>query len=135
MARRNRPERRPIAPDPRYNSVLVQILINKLMRDGKKSTSERVVYKAFDRIQAQASRDPLDVFNQAVRNATPVLEVKPRRVGGATYQVPVEIRPERRVTLSTFRSAPMGLIRRYASARPETRRVLQPPAALRVSTT
>jgi small subunit ribosomal protein S7 len=100
MARRNRPERRPIAPDPRYNSVLVQILINKLMKSGKKSTSERVVYKAFDRIQAQSNRDPLDVFNQAVRNATPVLEVKPRRVGGATYQVPVEIRPERRITLS-----------------------------------
>jgi small subunit ribosomal protein S7 len=100
MARRNRPERRYIAPDPRYNSVLVQILINKLMKSGKKSTSERVVYKAFERIQAQAGRDPLDVFNQAVRNATPVLEVKPRRVGGATYQVPVEIRPERRITLS-----------------------------------
>jgi small subunit ribosomal protein S7 len=100
MARRNRPERHPIAPDPRYNSVLVQILINKLMKSGKKSTSERVVYKAFDRIQTQTNRDPLDVFNQAVRNATPVLEVKPRRVGGATYQVPVEIRPERRITLS-----------------------------------
>ena len=100
MARRNRPERRPIAPDPRYNSVLVQILINKLMKSGKKSTSERVVYTAFERIQTQSNRDPLDVFNQAVRNATPVLEVKPRRVGGATYQVPVEIRPERRITLS-----------------------------------
>jgi small subunit ribosomal protein S7 len=78
----------------------VQVLINKLMTRGKKSTSERVVYGAFDRIQAQASRDPLDVFVQAVRNTMPVLEVKPRRVGGATYQVPVEIRPERRITLS-----------------------------------
>jgi len=100
MARRNRPERRPIAPDARYNSVLVQILINKLMLSGKKSTAERVVYRAFDRIQSQSNRDPLDVFNQAIRNATPVLEVKPRRVGGATYQVPVEIRPERRIALS-----------------------------------
>jgi small subunit ribosomal protein S7 len=100
MARRNRPERHPIAPDPRYNSVLVQILINKLMKSGKKSTAERVVYRAFDRIQSQANRDPLDVFNQAVRNATPVLEVKPRRVGGATYQVPVEIRPDRRNALA-----------------------------------
>ena len=100
MARRNRPERRPIAPDARYNSVLVQILINKLMYSGKKSVAERVVYRAFDRIQSQANRDPLDIFNQAIRNATPVLEVKPRRVGGATYQVPVEIRPERRIALS-----------------------------------
>jgi small subunit ribosomal protein S7 len=100
MARRNRPARRPIPPDPRYNNVTVQILINKLMTRGKKSTSERVVYGAFDRIQGQTGRDPLDVFQQAVRNTTPVLEVKPRRVGGATYQVPVEIRPDRRIALS-----------------------------------
>ncbi|MCC6382706.1 MAG: 30S ribosomal protein S7 [Dehalococcoidia bacterium] len=100
MARRNRPERRPTPPDSRYNNVQVQILINKLMTRGKKSTSERVVYGAFDRIQGQTGRDPLDVFQQAVRNATPVLEVKPRRVGGATYQVPVEIRPDRRIALA-----------------------------------
>jgi len=100
MARRNRPERRPIPPDPRYNSVNVQVLINKVMRRGKKSTAERIVYNAFDRIAAQTGRDPLDVFQQAVRNATPVLEVKPRRVGGATYQVPVEIRPDRRLALA-----------------------------------
>lgn len=100
MARRNRPERRPTPPDSRYNNVQVQILINKLMTRGKKSTSERVVYGAFDRIQANTGRDPLDVFSQAIRNATPVLEVKPRRVGGATYQVPVEIRPDRRIALA-----------------------------------
>ncbi len=100
MARRNRPERRPIPPDSRYNNVTVQILINKLMTRGKKSTSERVVYGAFDRIQTQTGRDPLDIFQMAVRNTTPVLEVKPRRVGGATYQVPVEIRPDRRIALS-----------------------------------
>ena len=100
MARRNRPERRPTPPDSRYGNMQVQILINKLMTRGKKSTSERVVYGAFDRIQGQTGRDPLDVFNQAIRNATPVLEVKPRRVGGATYQVPVEIRPERRIALA-----------------------------------
>ena len=100
MARRNRPERRPTPPDPRYNHVQVQILINKLMTRGKKSTSERVVYGAFDRIANQTGRDPLDVFQQAVRNVTPVLEVKPRRVGGATYQVPVEIRPDRRIALA-----------------------------------
>ena len=100
MARRNRPERRPIPPDARYNAINVQVLINKLMTRGKKSTAERVVYGAFDRIQSQTGRDPLDVFQQAVRNTTPVLEVKPRRVGGATYQVPVEIRPDRRLALS-----------------------------------
>jgi small subunit ribosomal protein S7 len=76
------------------------MFINKLMYDGKKSTAERVVYGAFDRIEAQTGRDPLDIFNQGLRNATPVLEVKPRRVGGATYQVPVEIRPDRRVALA-----------------------------------
>jgi small subunit ribosomal protein S7 len=100
MARRNRPERRPTPPDARYDNVYVQTLINRLMKMGKKSTAERVVYGAFDRIQAQTNRDPLDVFGQAVRNVTPVLEVKPRRVGGATYQVPVEIRPERRLALA-----------------------------------
>ncbi len=100
MARRNRPERRPTPPDARYNNVLVQVLINRLMKDGKKSTAERVVYGAFDRIQSNSNRDALDIFNQAVRNTTPVLEVKPRRVGGATYQVPVEIRPDRRIALS-----------------------------------
>jgi len=100
MARRNRPERRPTPPDARFNAPNVQVLINKVMSRGKKSTSERVVYGAFDRIQAQTGRDPLDVFQQAVRNTTPVLEVKPRRVGGATYQVPVEIRADRRLALS-----------------------------------
>jgi small subunit ribosomal protein S7 len=100
MARRNRPERRPIPPDPRYNNVQVQVMINKLMTRGKKSTAERVLYGALDRVQSQTGRDPLDVFGQALRNATPVLEVKPRRVGGATYQVPVEIRPDRRIALA-----------------------------------
>jgi len=100
MARRNRPERRPTPPDARYHNINVQILINKLMTRGKKSTSERVLYSAFDRIQSQTGRDPIDVFQQAIRNTTPVLEVKPRRVGGATYQVPVEIRPDRRIALS-----------------------------------
>jgi small subunit ribosomal protein S7 len=100
MARRNRPERRVIPPDARYNNVQVQVLINKLMKRGKKSTAERVVYGAFNRIEGQSGRDPLDVFGQSLRNVTPVLEVKPRRVGGATYQVPVEIRPDRRQALA-----------------------------------
>jgi small subunit ribosomal protein S7 len=100
MARRNRPERRPVPPDARFNNVQVQMMINKLMSRGKKSTAERVVYGAFDRIESHMGRDPVDVFSQAVRQATPVLEVKPRRVGGATYQVPVEIRPDRRLALA-----------------------------------
>ena len=100
MARRNKPEKRPIPPDARYNNVNVQIFINKVMHQGKKSTAERVVYDAFNRIESQTGRDPLDVFQQGLRNATPVLEVKPRRVGGATYQVPVEIRPDRRLALA-----------------------------------
>jgi small subunit ribosomal protein S7 len=89
-----------IPPDARYSNVQVQVLINKLMKCGKKSTAERVVYGAFDRIEGQSGRDPLDVFGQSLRNVTPVLEVKPRRVGGATYQVPVEIRPDRRQALA-----------------------------------
>lgn len=100
MARRNRPERRPTPADARYQDRLVQTLINRLMKCGKKSTAERIVYEAFELVQTRSSRDPLDVFNQAVRNITPVLEVKPRRVGGATYQVPVEIRPDRRIALA-----------------------------------
>lgn len=100
MPRRYKPEKRQIPPDPRYNSVLVQVMINKIMRNGKKSVAEKILYRAFDRIQQRTGRDPLDVFQQAIRNATPVLEVKPRRVGGATYQVPVEIRPDRRLALA-----------------------------------
>ena len=100
MARRTKPEKRPIPPDPRYGNVHLQIFINKLMRRGKKSVAEKVVYGALERIQNQTGRDPLDVFQQAIRQATPVLEVKPRRVGGATYQVPVEVRPDRRQSLA-----------------------------------
>ncbi|GAB4332110.1 MAG: 30S ribosomal protein S7 [Dehalococcoidia bacterium] len=100
MPRRNRPEKRPRYPDPRYSDVLVQTLINKVMTRGKKSVAERVVYDAFDRIEAQTGRDPVDTFRQAMNNVTPVLEVKPRRVGGTTYQVPVEIRPDRRIALA-----------------------------------
>ena len=100
MPRRNRPERRVIAPDARYSNTQVQILINKVMKDGKKSVAERVVYGAFDIIQEQTGNDPVDTFRQAMNNVTPVLEVKPRRVGGATYQVPVEILPARRNALA-----------------------------------
>lgn len=100
MPRRNRPPKRKIAPDIKYNSVLVSQFINKLMQQGKKSTAQRIFYDALDLIEERAKRPGLDVFEQAVKNATPILEVKPRRVGGATYQVPVEVRVERRLSLA-----------------------------------
>ncbi|MDH4135119.1 MAG: 30S ribosomal protein S7 [Anaerolineae bacterium] len=100
MPRRNRPPRREIEPDIKYDSVIVARFINKLMMCGKKSTAEGILYDAFDIIESRVHKNPLDVFEQAVNNATPVLEVKPRRVGGATYQVPVEVRPERRLSLA-----------------------------------
>jgi len=100
MPRRNRPPKRAIAPDIKYNSVLVSQFINKLMFQGKKSTAQRIFYDALDIIEERSNRSGLEVFEQAVRNATPILEVKPRRVGGATYQVPVEVRPDRRLSLA-----------------------------------
>jgi small subunit ribosomal protein S7 len=100
MPRRNRAPRRDVAPDIKYNSELVARFINKIMYSGKKSTAQRIVYDAFDIIEQRAKRPGLDVFEQAIRNATPILEVKPRRVGGATYQVPVEVRAERRQSLA-----------------------------------
>jgi len=100
MPRRNRPPKREIAPDIKYNSVLVSQFINKLMFRGKKSTAQGIFYDALDLIEERAKRPGLEVFEQAVRNATPILEVKPRRVGGATYQVPVEVRADRRLSLA-----------------------------------
>jgi small subunit ribosomal protein S7 len=100
MPRRNRPPKREIAPDIKYSSVLVSQFINKLMSSGKKSTAQRVFYNALDIIEQRARRPGLEVFEQAIRNATPIVEVKPRRVGGATYQVPVEVRPDRQVSLA-----------------------------------
>jgi small subunit ribosomal protein S7 len=100
MSRRNRAERREVMPDVRYNSELVARFCNKLMLNGKKSTAQRIVYDAFDLIEQRAKKPPLEVFELAVKNATPMIEVRPRRVGGATYQIPVEVRPERRVSLS-----------------------------------
>jgi small subunit ribosomal protein S7 len=99
--RRSKPVRRVPGGDLRYSSQLVQAFINRLMRRGKKSTATALVYQAFDLIQARAKREPLEVFEQAVRNTSPTLEVKPRRVGGANYQVPVEVAPDRRVSLAT----------------------------------
>jgi small subunit ribosomal protein S7 len=100
MPRRNRPDKRRIAPDPIYNSDAVAKFVNILMRAGKRSVAEGIVYDALTRASKQAKKEPLEVFDLAIRNATPQLEVKPRRVGGATYQVPIEIRPERRLALA-----------------------------------
>ena len=100
MPRRSRPVKRVIAPDPVYQSESIAKFVNVVMSRGKRSTAERVVYDALSRASKQAQKEPLEVFESALRNATPLLEVKPRRVGGATYQVPVEIRPERRLALA-----------------------------------
>ena len=100
MSRRNRPERREIVPDPRYGNVLVSNLINKLMWNGKKSTAERIVYGALETLENRAKKPALEALEQAMRNITPVIEVRPRRVGGATYQVPMEIREDRRQALA-----------------------------------
>jgi small subunit ribosomal protein S7 len=100
MPRRNRPVKRLIAPDPVFNSESVAKFVNIVMKDGKRSTAEGIVYEALRRAGRQAKKEPIEVFDQALRNSTPLLEVKPRRVGGATYQVPIEIRPERRLALA-----------------------------------
>jgi len=100
MSRRARAARRPIDLDLRYNSEQVQVFINHLMRRGKKSVAARIVYDAFDLIEERSKRSPLEVFEQALKNTMPSVEVKPRRVGGANYQVPVEVGTERRVTLA-----------------------------------
>ena len=99
MPRRGNVPKREILPDPVYNSVLVTKLINGVMLDGKKGVAQKVVYDAFDLIQKKLDRNPLEVFTEALNNIMPALEVKARRVGGATYQVPIEVRPERRQTL------------------------------------
>lgn len=99
--RRNRPEKRVIPPDVKYNSVEVQSFINRVMRKGKKSLAARLVYNAFDIIQSKTGKDPMEVFHAALQNASPIMEVKPRRVGGATYQVPMEVPPHRQFALAT----------------------------------
>jgi len=100
MPRRARVVKRELAPDGRHGSRIIARFINNLMLNGKKSIAERIVYDALERAENQLRRPPVDIFEQALRNSTPVLEVKPRRVGGATYQVPVEIKGDRRVSLA-----------------------------------
>ena len=100
MPRRYRPPKRRNEPDARYNSVIVAKFINKLMRQGKKSVATRVMYDALEIVEEQTKQAPLEALEEAVRNVSPVLEVKPRRVGGSTYQIPLEVPPERQLSLS-----------------------------------
>ena len=97
--RRTSAPKRDVLPDPVYNSVILTKFINQVMLDGKKGVAERIVYGAFEIIKDKTGKDPMEVFDEAMKNVMPVLEVKARRVGGANYQVPVEVRPERRQTL------------------------------------
>jgi small subunit ribosomal protein S7 len=100
MSRRNKPEPREITPDARYNSVHLQSFINRMLHSGKKSVATTLVYDAFDMVQERSKRNPLEVFEQALKNVGPVMEVRPRRVGGATYQVPMEVPAFRRFALA-----------------------------------
>ena len=99
MPRKGNTPKRDVLPDPVYGSVVVAKLINSIMLDGKKGTAQSIVYSAFDMIKEQTGEEPLEVFEKAMNNIMPVLEVKAKRIGGANYQVPVEVRPERRQTL------------------------------------
>lgn len=98
--RKGRVERRELPPDVKYGSLWVQKMINMIMWNGKKSTAEKIVYRALDLVGGRTKEDPLRVFEQAVRNCMPMIEVRPRRVGGATYQIPIEVRPERQLSLA-----------------------------------
>ncbi|WP_426449946.1 30S ribosomal protein S7 [Paenibacillus sp. S-38] len=99
MPRKGPVTRRDVLPDPVYNSKLVTRLVNRIMYDGKKGVAQAILYNAFNLIQERTGKEPMEVFEQAIKNIMPVLEVKARRVGGANYQVPIEVRPERRTTL------------------------------------
>jgi len=111
MARRRRAIKREVPADPRYNSESVALFINRIMVKGKKTVAQRIVYDAFNMVEQESKRDAVEIFDQAIRNTTPTLEVKSRRVGGATYQVPIEVRTGRRFALA------MRWIIQYARAR------------------
>src|SRR5579884_3119 len=113
MPRRRRPEPREVVPDPLYNSTLVEKFVNSMMWDGKKNTAQRIFYEAMDKLKDRTGDEPLKAFKKAVENAKPLLEVKTRRVGGANYQVPIEVPQNRRTSLA------MRWIITNARARPE----------------
>jgi small subunit ribosomal protein S7 len=100
MSRRHRAEKRQVLPDPKFKDIVITKFMNQIMQDGKKSTAERIVYGAFDLVEGKAKKDPVEVFHSALEAISPAVEVRSRRVGGATYQVPVEVRPERRQALA-----------------------------------
>ena len=100
MSRRHRAEKRDIIPDPKFGDVVLTKFMNSVMKHGKKSAAERIVYGAFDQMEAKAKQNPVEMFHQALENVMPTLEVRSRRVGGATYQVPIEVRSERRQALA-----------------------------------
>jgi small subunit ribosomal protein S7 len=100
MSRRHRAEKREVNPDPKYNDLIVSKFMNSIMKQGKKSVAERIVYGALETMQAKAKSNPVQLFHQALENVMPAVEVRSRRVGGATYQVPVEVRNERRQALA-----------------------------------
>jgi small subunit ribosomal protein S7 len=100
MARRRRPEKREILPDPKFGDQILSKFMNSVMLDGKKSVAEGIVYGAMETVESRAKKDPIGVFHEALNNVKPGIEVRSRRVGGATYQVPVEVRPERRTALA-----------------------------------
>ena len=100
MSRRHAAEKRDILPDPKFGDRLISKFMNNMMTDGKKSVAERIVYSALDRVESKLQRSPVEVFHEALDNVKPSVEVRSRRVGGATYQVPVEVRPERREALA-----------------------------------
>ena len=100
MPRKGPVEKRDVLPDPLYNSKLVTRLINRIMQDGRKGKAQTILYNAFDLIKERTNQEPMEVFDQAIKNVMPVLEVRARRVGGSNYQVPVEVRPERRTSLA-----------------------------------
>lgn len=100
MSRRHAAEKRQVLPDPKFKDVVLSKFMNQIMQDGKKSTAERIVYGALDLVESRAKKDPIEVFHEALDSISPSVEVRSRRVGGATYQVPVEVRPERRQALA-----------------------------------
>ncbi|MCD4684836.1 MAG: 30S ribosomal protein S7 [Anaerolineae bacterium] len=100
MPRRFSPPKRRVTPDVKHNNIHVEMFINRMMKGGKKSTARRVIYDAFELIEERAKKDPVELFELALKNVTPILEVKPRRVGGSTYQVPVEVAPARALSLA-----------------------------------
>ncbi|NJL93261.1 MAG: 30S ribosomal protein S7 [Anaerolineae bacterium] len=101
MPRRNSPSKRRIPPDPRFNNLRMQMFVNRMMYRGKKSTAQRLFYEAMDLVEQRQAADPVEIFERAIRNVSPSVEVKPRRVGGSTYQVPVEVDPDRGFSLAT----------------------------------